>query len=645
MTLWHFPPLNPVRQTLDFSTDVLRAKAGEERVANRDRPRSSWRFTHRMPPDDIGRAMSFLRQESAGDWTLPLWSQAVQTGPQAAGTTSLTVSDTTDFASGQSVLIWAPDAEPFETTISGTSASTLTLAAGLPFDVSRLVVSPTVAAFQSGLPGVTPTDLAHGQGDLSFEETAPRSGPSSTLDTYQSTPLLSAAPATQPGINGNVGQPLSYQDSGLGGIARERQRDGVDATREYTLRTVGRADTRKALSLLYAVRGAQSSFWMPTWADDLRVTAPAALGAVQLRISASEAPPNMAGRHLAFRSGPSLDYRQVTTVTDDGADLVLTLSSALSFAVDLGAPVSLLSRVRLEDPTVEIAHYLEGYADISLSVRELPNGEAERVTTGSKIVLYTFARGATTLRYTSAAEDISTGGNTYTAGVLTHSTVRASARSEKAAITLTVPLSEELGQTLSSVASSAQWTVTIQQADDSNLSDLRVVWLGFVGPARVKDTTREITLNSYLSKLGRKSRSPRLVRQCQWHLGEPGCGVNIAAFTTAATVTAGSRFTFTVPEAATIPEILTDASFLVNGALVWNGERRSIEATAGDQVSLLAVWPELEAEVAANSPVTVSLEAGCDFELTTCRARFGNELNFAGSPYLPEDEAFQGSIV
>lgn len=647
--LWPYAPAT-VEETLNFATELLRAKGGEERVARRSLPVIRWAFSHPLDPDQTGAASALVRANTSGVWRVGRWPARQVVGPLVNGATVLSVAAASEFSIGDAVGVWTGGVAVLETTISGATPVSVTLADALPVDVTTGHLAPIVSAIERERPRVVLEAPTSGLAQLSVEEEAPRTGPREPLASYQGEPLLFFAPALEPGVSGSLGLPRRFLGGVLGRTDSAQTRIGIDAVRAWTLRASDRSELRSILAHLYAVRGAQASFWAPTWAEDLEITATAVAPTTVIRVRRATAPPNMTGRSLALRTDAGLEARSIVGESIDGIDLVLTLDVALSADLAPGqARLSLLTRVRLETGQVQISHDPDGFSDISLSLREIPAAEAERVSTGTTVFFYTFARDGTVLRYTSASQSITIGADVFQEETLLHGAIRASARTELSSLTLTMPLASPLGDALASVAQSSEWSVIIQRTDTADLSDLRAIWQGFVGASRTRGQNREIALESSLSMIGRKGVAPRLSRKCQHVLYSqvPGsCGVNRADHTTGATATAGSGRVFTVPEAATLPELASDATYLVNGSVTWAGERRPIEVAAGDQVTLLDAWPELADAIAAAapSPVPIEISGGCNKLLGTCGDRFDNTDNFGGTPHLPETELFGGSV-
>lgn len=127
---------------------------------------------------------------------------------------------------------------------------------------------------------------------------------------------------------------------------------------------------------------------------------------------------------------------------------------------------------------------------------------------------------------------------------------------------------------------------------------------------------------------------------CDADLGDARCGVNLASSTYGGT--------------ATITTMLTARRFVVSGldgyahdffsrglATFTSGSAlgASIEIKAHTKksgVTTIDLWTEAEGPPASGDTLTVT--AGCDKRIQTCRARFANAINFRGFPSMPGNE-------
>jgi uncharacterized phage protein (TIGR02218 family) len=132
-------------------------------------------------------------------------------------------------------------------------------------------------------------------------------------------------------------------------------------------------------------------------------------------------------------------------------------------------------------------------------------------------------------------------------------------------------------------------------------------------------------------------RGRRYTVECAAELGDAACGVNLAAPANRATTVIGS-----VPDDVTIITPALDAfpeEFFAGGRLaITSGVNSGLvlpvrEHRAGGRITL---WQAMARRPLAGDAITVT--AGCDKSLATCRAKFANALNFRGFPHLPQPE-------
>lgn len=121
-------------------------------------------------------------------------------------------------------------------------------------------------------------------------------------------------------------------------------------------------------------------------------------------------------------------------------------------------------------------------------------------------------------------------------------------------------------------------------------------------------------------------------RRCDASLGDARCRVDLSAFRAEGTVLAmESRSRLSVAGLSAFATGFFDRGTLtLSGGDVAevDGHVREEDGTAS-----LTLWLPLERAVAADEGF--SLAAGCDKSFATCKARFGNALNFRGFPHVP----------
>lgn len=131
---------------------------------------------------------------------------------------------------------------------------------------------------------------------------------------------------------------------------------------------------------------------------------------------------------------------------------------------------------------------------------------------------------------------------------------------------------------------------------------------------------------------------------CRATLGDPRCGVNLAAYTQSGAVTVvNSRRSFEV-SGVSVPS--GDETYFQGGLLTFTntgdlqGVSMEVQACDGLTVELLLQMP-FDIQVGD----TFTITAGCDHSLATCRDRFNNVLNFRGEPHAPvSDDMIKGPL-
>lgn len=265
---------------------------------------------------------------------------------------------------------------------------------------------------------------------------------------------------------------------------------------------------------------------------------------------------------------------------------------------------------------------------------------------GNPIFLYTFTQGATVLaRLTSAPEDYTTSGSpalTFTSSEIAHSTIRTTQNPNQDELEITLARSSSLTATLLAPTDTAV-TVTIQRVhvDDGEIVGALKF---FVGTGRRTSSSVTFQCRTQNEKLRRGALHYRIERTCRHVLYGDGCGLTQGDFEQAAVVTAISGKTVTL-QATPDTGSPADTSYFLGGIIRFGTVAQTIDSQSGTTLTLVAAFPDLATEVAANGNTAVALAPGCPLNIATCNARFDNALNFGGFHELPTTGAFDGKSI
>jgi hypothetical protein len=379
---WTFSAAGEITERWEWLTDLMRAATGPEQGR---RLRISPRIFHAFDALEVGagrRQMeNALAVHGSDTWAVPL----VQDGgtlTAAASTVSTTIElDTADrrFRVGGRVLLMADDPRTYDLgTVASIDVDALELEdpPAIAWPAGTRVV-PVESAVINGMPSlarftadavplriefrlVEPLDVVEDAGDATYRG----------LPVLEIRPDWSVEPTSTPEreqqlVDGGSG-PVSIID--LPGIP-------LGALRvEVVLLT--RAELAAFRSLLTALAGRWGSIWVPTYAQDLRVTgalvaASSTLDVEWSGLGASDLVPNRRDVRIALANGTVL-YRRITDVDALGDDQErLTLDSALGVnaaAADV-VSVSFLVLSRQDTDVNVLRHWSDGVVISELTFR------------------------------------------------------------------------------------------------------------------------------------------------------------------------------------------------------------------------------------------------------------------------------------
>lgn len=137
-----------------------------------------------------------------------------------------------------------------------------------------------------------------------------------------------------------------------------------------------------------------------------------------------------------------------------------------------------------------------------------------------------------------------------------------------------------------------------------------------------------------------KPNGRHLRRACDARLGDGRCGVAISQGTLRGT---GTVVAVSGPATLRVAGLgAYEAGWFSSGEVTWtSGDLAGVTETVVDHrrdgSDLLLVLPASARMPAAGDGF--SIVAGCDKQFSTCKAKFGNSLNFRGFPHLPGNDA------
>ncbi len=380
LPLWPFPAEQEIMEVLEWRTDVLTSRAGEQRIALRPRPREIVTFQHRLDALGMARAAELARGGFAGDWQVPLWHMALQPNADLAQGVTEILLDTgvADFRSGELAALAVDGREAAAVAIASVQADRLILAEPLMLQLpSPVVVAPriTVAPIRAGVltSAVEITRRRQGDGTVTASFLL-RDAPDITatvLPTYLGRPVQADPSLVRRPLTTSLRRAVEYVDNGFGPVVVEPLRDVFERGETITLKAQGPSARHALRRWLWSIRGRQASFWLPTWGRELQLRAAMTSGSTLMRVAPVASLPAYVGRAIMLEMPTALRVRTITAAIAEGADHRLTLSSNLGEPVPLTTRVHFLTAMRADADRVEIQHGTVA-SEVTLPVIEVP---------------------------------------------------------------------------------------------------------------------------------------------------------------------------------------------------------------------------------------------------------------------------------
>jgi hypothetical protein len=196
------------------------------------------------------------------------------------------------------------------------------------------------------------------------------------LTLYLGSPVIQDPNLSEGDLSEQFSAKLFELDSGSGVMAQVRRRDVPEVATTKTWMFEDVASSFKLRRLLYALRGRQRSFWLPTFRHDFLLAAQIGASVTQIEVLpveygrfVSEQPPF---NHIAvyLNNGTSF-FRQVTGhATAGNGNELISINTALGQVVNPQDVrfICLLVRSRLASDRVEMAHRRLGATTVSVLV-------------------------------------------------------------------------------------------------------------------------------------------------------------------------------------------------------------------------------------------------------------------------------------
>lgn len=388
IVMFPFIPETGIVETLEFLTDRLESMDGsDQRVSLRYAPRQAFDLEFKQVGSQQRTALELLMF----DWQsrvfgLPIWTETTfLTGAVAVNDTVINVADTefSDFRVGGLAIIFESETKFDALEVTGVGATTLTF--GSPI---QNAYAPAVKVMPL-LPVITSDPARVGNYANNVADFAIRfRSVSNTRDisdigswpTLDSKIILDEPNLIQGTLDGSISRRLTIIDNQTGIFSQTSDWGNARLTSVKTFFTSSRETLWATKQLIFALRGRQTSFYLPTFKDDLTLAAFYNSGSSTMviqrvgfaRYGIQRNP--FAAIRITLTNGTQFDRLIINSSEIDATTELIELNASIGqdIAVAQVQRIEFLQLVCLDSDVIEIEHdHKQGEATISIPVRTL----------------------------------------------------------------------------------------------------------------------------------------------------------------------------------------------------------------------------------------------------------------------------------
>lgn len=247
--------------------------------------------------------------------------------------------------------------------------------------------------------------------------------------------------------------------------------------------------------------------------------------------------------------------------------------------------------------------------------------------------LYAFVLGTRCWLYTSADEDTDYLGKTYLARTISRGSFTRNEENASSNVEIRIDRGLAVAPMLVGATTPQPMQVTIFRLHRPDEGDAIRMFYGRVANSRIEREEVVVTVASPLGRDEKQIPRERILRTCPHALYGKRCRVDPTAWSVSTTIAVkyADANQYGLSSDGGNPDGWLTAGVLVKDS---TGQRGFIQEHIGNTIRLLIQMPGLVAGDA------VTLYAGCDRTVETCRDKFNNVPQFGGFPLHPERNPF-----
>ena len=253
---------------------------------------------------------------------------------------------------------------------------------------------------------------------------------------------------------------------------------------------------------------------------------------------------------------------------------------------------------------------------------------------GEPSELYEFIRGLESWRFTSADEDKTINGSTYSSIPMQRNSIEQSQSVSRSPLTLNMTKDNNLVTQYIEAPPAGIINLTIRKLHEDQTDSPIIIWIGRVINVRFTDKFSEVRCEPLITSLNRQTLRRLYQAQCPHVLYGPQCALDANSFKVDTTIDSINPVNNLEITAAALNQV--DVDWWAGGYIDFtnsagNTERRFITtSTATPTVITISLG---SADLVPGKAFTAFF--GCDHSTAICLSKFNNIDNYGGYPFMP----------
>lgn len=386
MQAWPFMPQVEYTEVLEWLTDVIQTKAGEQRLALRELPRQELQLSHFWTPAQYSQARALVAAYGHLETQVPLWGYLTRLGSQASGQTSFPAdTDSSEYVAGGKAFVWQSEGRFEVLDVLSAEAGVVTFATPTVLSYDDAYMAPGRSFWMSqGLDGQRgSTDVvrasAYFRSTATVDLPAPDVGYYPTLAGYD---VMTDRPVLLGTVRDRLARDVEWCDSSLGIMWADPVLNYMTDEGQAGWDMLTAADEWRLRRWLYARRGRQAGFWMPTWNADLTLSGAVTSSATSIVVaSVGYTEPGYLDAYPTRGVRVRLTSGSTYFVTVNGAEvgptsgterLLLTANAGFSATPSQVESIDFLDFCRLDADRIEIKHRAARGSSVLVPIKRIP---------------------------------------------------------------------------------------------------------------------------------------------------------------------------------------------------------------------------------------------------------------------------------